>query len=331
MDTGRLLLKQVNAGDYRITEPMLRVIVNYLAVEELAGGNNKGVNLFDNLRIGLKSKFPDEERETIEELRELSRRVSKNGFSPDDFVTIDRNQEIVSGHGLVANAVFFGMGEVPVRIAPAPSRRRAGKRGGLTIPGGGGKGGMVERFFGGDDIELIEDTKDRIFFDLGLYFPGILWGPVYEYFDVIIEKMSKKHRVVFVKDYRFDDSGDFYEMLKKLYSWEAVKEDYIRMKFDYLVKHPLVIRSFSLRVSDPEFRLDGSRGVAFSSVVKDMKEDYRRIYSGKVENYIRDVVLHLGDNFQHNRHIMGVLDGIEKKNRRAGHTSSILSGSMNRL
>ena len=313
IDTGRLLLKQVNGKDSRITEPMLGVIVDYLAVDELLGGNSRGVNLFNNLRIGLKSKFPDEERGTIKALRDLSLKVSKSGFSADDFITIDQNQKILSGHGLLANALYFGIGEIPIRIAPVSTGNRREKVGRLALKDSRGKedkGGIHERFFSGEEIRLIEETKDKIFFDLGLYFPGILWGPVYEYFDSIVEKLSKRNKVVSVKDYRFDKEDHFFEMLKRLYSWEAVKDDYIKMKFDYLIRHPLIIRSFFLQISDPGFKFEDGSSMAFSSVVKDMKEDFRRTYSSKVENYIRDVVLHIGDNFQHNRHIMSVIEGM---------------------
>ncbi|MBN1574389.1 MAG: hypothetical protein JW984_14410 [Deltaproteobacteria bacterium] len=315
IDTERLLLKQVNDKGYRMTEPMLRVVVEYLAVDELFGGNNRGVNLFNNLRIGLKSKFPEEERGTIKALRDLSQKVSKNGFSPYDFVIIDKNQKILFGHDLLANALYFGIGEIPVKIALTPLMKLVGKRENLTIQDNRiqrDKGGIQEKFFSDEEIDLIEATMDKIFFDLGLYFPGILWGPVSEYFDTIMEKLSKRHKVVFVKDYRFDDKDDFYEMLKRLYSWEAVKEDYIKMKFDYLIKHPLIIRFFSLLILNPGFKSSDGGNKPFSSVVKNMKEDYRRIYSMKVENYIRDVVLHIGDNFQHNRHILNVIGGIGK-------------------
>ncbi len=169
IDTGRLLLKQVDDKDSQITESMLNVIVDYLAIGELFGGNDRGVNLFNNLRIGLKSKFSKEERGTTKSLRDFSLKVSKNGFSADDLITIDKDQKILYGHDLLANALYFGIGEIPVRIASTPLRNRVGKRAGFTIQDnkdGEDKGGIHEKFFSSEEIELIQATKDNIFFNV---------------------------------------------------------------------------------------------------------------------------------------------------------------------
>lgn len=309
IDTGRLLLKQSYDKDSLMTESIFNVIIRYLTIEELFEKKNCGMSMSNKRRSGFKSCFMKDKSENVESLKEFSLKVSKNGFSADDFVAIDKNQKILYGHNLLANALYFDIREIPVRITSVPLKERVRERVCRNIDKD--TEGIDKEKFSSEEIKIIEETKDEIFFNFGLYFPGVLWGPVSDYFDEITERLSKKHKVIFFKDYTFKNEDDFYEMLEKLYSWEAIGQDIIKIKFDYLIEHPLIIRFFSILICEPIFKISDNKKIVFSSVVKDMKEEYRRIYSKKIENYIRDVVLHIGDNFQHNKHILNVFEGIK--------------------
>jgi hypothetical protein len=287
-------------------------VIGYLTIEEVFEKKKIGVRLSDMQGKKFKDSLLKGKDESIESLKAFSRNVSKNGFSANDFVAIDRNERILYGYELLANALYFDIAEIPVRITSLPLKEQLRNVAYRNI-GKYKKGNDVEGM-GREDIKIVKKAKEKIFLDNGLYFPGVLWGPVSDYFDEITEKLSSKYKVVFFKDYEFDDEEDFYELLKRLYSWEAIGQNIIKDKFEYLTKHPRVIRFFTLLIDDPAFKFSESRKAVFSSAVKDMKEEYRRIYSKRIENYIRDVVLHIGDNFQHNRHILSVFKDIPKSN-----------------
>lgn len=306
VETDRLFLMQSQGINSGMMSSMLSVIVKYLAIEEFFGKNNYGTGLYAKLKKRLEGTFSGESDYTHRSLENFAMRVSKDGFSYDDTVLINDKQIMISGSNVLSTALYFDIEEVSVEITSAISRKK-------------GKGyGCVDNKcfkdcgFTNKEIEIIQKRKEALFLDRGLYFPGVLWGPVLDYFEKIIKRLSKKHRVVVLSDYTFKTEDDFFEMLQRLYSWEAISLEIIKKKFEALLGHPHVVRFFYLEIPEPAFKMDGKQGIWFSSVVKDIKEALRREYSKKIDNYIRDIVIHLGDNFEHNRHILEVIEDTEK-------------------
>ena len=306
VETGKLLLKQSQGINLEMMSSMFNTIVKYLTIEEFFGKNNYGLGLNKILNGRLEGTFSGESDDTHKSLESFVKRVYKDGFSGDDTVLINDKQIMIAGSNVLAIALYFDIEEVPVKITSAIPRER-------------GKGNRYvdnkcfkNQGFTDKEIEFIQKRKEVIFLDRGLYFPGVLWGPVSDYFEEIIKRMSKKHRVVVLTDYTFKTEDDFFEMLQRLYSWEAISLEIVKMKFESLLGHPRVVRFFYLEIPEPAFKMDERQGSWFSSVVKDIKETLRREYSKKIDNYIRDIVIHIGDNFEHNRHILKVIKDTEK-------------------
>ena len=60
------------------------------------------------------------------------------------------------------------------------------------------------------------------------------------------------------------------------------------------------VRIFWIDIGDPKYRKKDSNGNDISQVMEDLKIKYREKYKVKVKNYVYDIILHAGDNYDHN-------------------------------
>lgn len=151
------------------------------------------------------------------------------------------------------------------------------------------------------NLEQVETTVLR---DYGLLFQAILWPAVADYFDQI-EYSLRDHKQVSVRnvhDVEFTSDDEFASFIADLYEESPNPEWSTRKKIDRLRNEEAHIRLVELHFSDP--RLSGQT----LSHARALKDDYRRQYKSKVNDYFADIVIHIGDNYTENRTVSRLLN-----------------------
>jgi hypothetical protein len=308
---GDLILEQKTAKllSYQVVDSVFKgddIIVRLLAINGFSGGNNFGISLFKKMHKREKGINSDEAFEQrLNALRSLIQSISGNGFKSTNPIKLNFEQRLIDGSSRLAAALYFGIKEVPIEI----TRVKQIKDFDISW--------FRQAGFAAEEIKQIEETRLNIFREWGLYFPVILWPPVQDYFDKIEGDLSETNEIISSIDYSFSEDSEFRELVKKIYAWEAVEDRIIDMKIEGMLEYPLRVRLLNIELPEPDFKKKRGTNNQISSVVKDMKEDLRRAYAGKVENYFRDIIIHIGDNFEHNLHITKVFDDIQGKSSTA--------------
>ena len=297
-ETGKLLSYQVVDSVFMGND----IIVKLLAIDELFGGNDYGLSLYIKMQQREKGIDSDESFDrNVDALRALMQSISGNGLESTTPLKINLRQRLIDGSSRMAAALYLGIKEVPIEIAADKKKED------IDISW------FRQMGFAAEEIDLIEKKQQDIFHQWGLYFPVILWPPVQDHFYEIEESLSRNFKIISSREYFFSESKRFRELVKRIYEWEAVGDRIINMKIEGMLTYPLRVRLISIELPEPDFKKKRGTNNQISSVVKDMKEDLRRAYAGKVENYFRDIIIHIGDNFEHNLHITKVFDDIQGK------------------
>ena len=58
------------------------------------------------------------------------------------------------------------------------------------------------------------------------------------------------------------------------------------------------IRIIDIIIKNPEFRKKGNQNL-ISVKVEELKRIIRKKYSNNIDNYFHDIIIHIGDNFNH--------------------------------
>ena len=295
-ETGKLLSYQIVDSVFMGND----IIVKLLAIDELFGGNDYGLSLYKKMQQREKGIDSDEAFDrNVDALRALVQSISGNGFESIAPLKINLGQRLFEGSSRMAVALYLGIKEVPIAITPIKKTED------FDISW------FRQMRFATKEIDLIKKKQQDIFRQWGLYFPVILWPPVQDHFDKIEESISRSYNIVFSREYSFSEGNGFMELVQRIYEWEAVGDRIIDMKIEGMLTYPLRVRLISIELPDPGFQKKRGTSNHISSIVKEMKEDLRRAYSGKVENYFRDIIIHIGDNFGHNLHITNIFDEIQ--------------------
>ncbi|MDQ4679420.1 hypothetical protein, partial [Stenotrophomonas maltophilia group sp. RNC7] len=67
------------------------------------------------------------------------------------------------------------------------------------------------------------------------------------------------------------------------------------------------IRILTLDIGDPKFRAKAKNSKPISIKVEAIKKKYREKYSKKIENYFYDIIMHIGDNYEHSAHMIKIM------------------------
>ena len=73
-----------------------------------------------------------------------------------------------------------------------------------------------------------------------------------------------------------------------------------------MLAYPKDIRVIKIEILEPNYRYkDNNRLI--SIVVEELKQEIRNKYKSKVKNYFHDIIIHIGDNYEHSRLSKGLI------------------------
>ena len=267
------------------------IIVRYMAIEEYYGKNDYGFNLYEKMQ-----KSRGQKMHNLDRFKKLIKSIEQNGFNDKSSILVDLNLQIIDGSHRLACALYFGIEKLPIIIQPQITNIP------YSIDWFSSSGFEIH------EIEAIEKKHKDLIQEKGIYFVAILWPPVQDYFDEITEELKEHYKLLFVSDYSFVDNNEFNIFVNELYAIDDIQNWKIQTKLEYMKNYKKTIRVIMFDIGDPKFRTKSVNNKPISTKIEKIKKKYREKYSSKVDNYFYDIIMHIGDNYDHSSYMLNIIE-----------------------
>ncbi|HOS69974.1 MAG TPA: methyltransferase domain-containing protein [Bacillota bacterium] len=285
-DTRSLVTKQYRNKKFN----RMDICVRYLAIEEFHGKNNHGFELYSKMQ-----KHRNQESHDLDQFIKLIQNIEQYGFDSNSSIIIDEKLRLIDGSHRLTCALYYGISHVPVKFVQSD----------LDIDYS--LNWFIENGFSENEIALIDNKAKEIFEKWNLYFPIILWSPVKKFYSDITKELEEEYRVISVKDYQFENDYELFAIIKGIYAIDNIEQWKIEKKIQFMKDYDKCIRVIMVDLGDPDFRVKEINKMPISQEVERIKDKYRKKYSSRIDNYYHDVIIHIGDNYLHSKHVLQVL------------------------
>ncbi|MBW5381640.1 hypothetical protein, partial [Brachyspira hampsonii] len=75
----------------------------------------------------------------------------------------------------------------------------------------------------------------------------------------------------------------------------------VEIKFDMFIKYKPIVKVIWIEIPFPKYRKKDINNHDISTKVERIKKLVRDEFKDKIDGYFHDVIIHIGDNFEHNR------------------------------
>lgn len=161
--------------------------------------------------------------------------------------------------------------------------------------------------FSKEECAMLEERRDRLFWEKGLFFPVILWPTVSEYYDEIERDISENYRIVSTNRYFYNDN-EFESIIRAIYAIDDIEKWKIDKKLSGMKKYNNKIMIIWIEFPNPKYRKKGLNNAYISTTGEQLKSRIRNKYKGRVVGYFYDIICHTGDNHEHNKAILNIFD-----------------------
>jgi len=286
--TSSLLAKQYYRGDFN----RMDVIVRYMFIESYLKGVKEGIHLYRKMQ-----KRRGGTTNTESDFIKLIENMGRNGFDPLYPIPVNQHFQLLDGSHRLACALFYGIEYVPITIIP--TIRSNPVRYGIDW--------FLENGFTRVELNRILEVKGELFRRYGLFFVAVLWPPVERYFDEILAYLRRNYNVVNWSDYEFENDYEFAAVVEGIYASDDIEKWKIEKKIKAMKNYEKRIRVILFEIPEPKFRVKMKSGKLISMRVEEIKRVIREKYRQKIKDYYYDIIIHIGDNYEHSRHILQVL------------------------
>ncbi len=261
------------------------LIVRFNAINDFLNGKSIGIDLYQKMqyqRSGSAFKYP------WKIFKYLINNFKSNGYDISFPILVNSDLHIVDGAHRLACSIYFNIPFVPIKI----NKKLNYSKYNLDW--------FRENLFLNHEISKLKKDKEKIFIDNNLYFIIILWPSVYKYFDEIQQYVLDHFNILDSIDY--NNVNNFDDFVRKLYAIDDIKEWKVAMKIEGLNSYEKNIRMIKVLIEEPEFRKKDN-GKYVSKKVESIKSKIRKKYSDNIPNYFHDIIIHIGDNYNHTKKI----------------------------
>lgn len=280
IDTNLLLSKQIKSINFNRYDLMVR----YMAIESVLAGNEDAFDLYNKMQ---EKRGNSPYKNPLETFKSLIKEIQQKGFNMHSPIVVNKQMQIIDGAHRFACALYFNTKQIPIKIV----KNNTDFYYGIAW--------FKKNKFSDSEISLLKEKKEEIFLKKNLYFEVILWPPVAMFFDDIQEEIKKEHAIISSKTYT--DYPDFESYVNALYAIDDIKQWKVKMKLEGMKKYPLTFRRILISIIEPNFRHKQVNNHLISQKVEQLKKQIRKKYAPKVEDYFYDIIIHIGDNYEHSK------------------------------
>ncbi len=267
------------------------MIVRLLAVECYYGKNDYGFDFYKRMQHGRMGKEWAEKAVGI--FRNLIKSYDEKGYDPNSEILLDSNLHLIDGSHRMAMAMYHQIPTINAKVI----KQQADVFYSIEWFGCNG--------FSNDECRILQDKYRELHERLMQPFICTLWHPAAPFFDEITEKLKLFGEVVEVKDFQLSE-WDYRFYTRGVYAVDDIAKWKIEKKLDYMTAIPSAaykMRMVALRLESPDFRLKATNNNTLSKKCEIIKKVIRTYYKERIDNYMHDIILHIGDNFFQNHHI----------------------------
>jgi len=259
------------------------IIVRYNAIHSYLNNDNVGIDLYKRMqgnRGGSPYKYP------WKNFRILIDKYRSVGYNDDFPILVSNELHIVDGAHRLACALYFKSPLVPVRV----NNKLSYSLYGLDW--------FKNSDFTPEEILFLSEKKQDLFTENSLYFEVILWPSISQYFDDISTEINNQYKILESKSFIGIKNLDSF--IKDLYKIDDIKDWKVDMKIKGLSSYKKELRVLRIEIPEPDFRKK-TNGKLISQKVEQLKKEIRDKYSSKINNYFHDIIIHIGDNYDHSK------------------------------
>lgn len=260
------------------------IVVRYMAIEHYYGLNDFGLDLYRAMQI-YRTGVAD-----VEGFKSLVCSFERNGYLENNPIVLFKGGTLRDGSHRLACALYFGVKDIPV------VRLKRFKGVNYSI------GWFRKHKLPTDEIE--EGLK-RMLIKAGIFLVVTLWPPISKCFNEIKEKISG----VLASDTILMKEEEFVSFIKHQYSIDGANKGNIDKKINFMSEYEKRVMILLVNFGNPRYRIKKKTQEPISQVAEQVKKDIRGTYSDSIDGYIKDVIIHISDNYEHSQRI---IDGFER-------------------
>lgn len=268
------------------------MIVRLLAVECYYGQNDYGFDFYQRMQHGRMGK--DWADKAVGVFRDLIKSYDKNGYDPHSEILLDSNLHLIDGSHRMAMAMYHSIPTINAKIID----QQVDVFYGIEWFGVNG--------FSEDECRILKAKYWELHERLMQPFICTLWHPAAPFFEEITEKLKLFGEVVEVKDCQLSE-WDYRFYTRGIYAVDDIAKWKIEKKISGMManntSNTYRMRMVALRLESPDFRLKATNNRTLSKKCEVIKKVICTYYKERIDNYMHDIILHIGDNFFQNHHI----------------------------
>jgi|GEM_PF-5955664 len=291
----RKMRKIKNLQNYR-THPQSRlpipvILSNYVEDDEFMGWDII-------LEYALESEdFQKIDSNIEKDLKEINK-LEKDYNSP---ITISKRGKVLEGRSTLVENILKDNYMVDIEIKNSSNNKSRDKK------------WLEEKINSNStESEYLEDKRLEAFERIGLIFYAAIWPSARNIFEEIEEYINERVHVTESKIY--DISNNFSKTMHDLYKSDKRADEWkIENKIYKMKDEKKVMKVLKLWLPDPDFRYHIDKdGVTFSKITRTLKNDCRKRFHSRMENYFHENMIHITENYKNNKHTFQVLNELEE-------------------
>ena len=290
VDIGTLLQWQMKDEQFLRYDTLIR----YQVVNSYLNNGSKDIEKYFSYYDTMQKERVN--RNSRLQFEELIKSVERKGYQSDKHpLTLDTNGLLVDGSHRLACALALGVDKLPVKFSTE-----------IKGPTNYGKDWFLKRDFSSDLINRLDYQLNEILISTGAAFVMVLWPPAQKFSTEIKNLVESRFSVLaFQENQRIEN---FPEFIESTYLTDDIEQWKIQKKLFHMKSFEPVITSLVFQINDPAYRMKARTESYLSDSVAKLKKEIRSKYRDKVENYVHDIIVHIGDNPSMNRDMIRCLN-----------------------
>lgn len=277
IDTRELLIQQYINGKYN----RMDIIVRLLAVENYYHMNEYGFELYEKMQeTRVREGYSDA---SVKRFKALIESFEQKGYDKKSEIIVDSNLRVIDGAHRLALAIYYKVPDIKIRIDK--SIRDIS----YDIE-------WFQQYFLPEEYKILEEKLKAVSADWISPLKGIIWPNAMDYKDEITEYIDRQYHVLTYKDYQFPKEV-FTRFVKGVYQIDDIAEWKVNSKLKYFSSLGIFqVRVLDIMVEYPDFGVERA-GKTFSHAIEKLKQEVRKTFKDKIDNYFYDIIFHSADNY----------------------------------
>jgi hypothetical protein len=264
------------------------LFMRYLTIDHIEKGIDTPFKEYDAMQ---KNRV---NRDTVEDFYLLITNIKNNGFSNKYPLSVDLGANIIDGSHRLACALYYNIDKISYTVIQSNSNIRYGLE------------WFKRQGFEEAIINELEIIRKKLFLLKGIYFCATIWGAAKIFFDDISSDIESLYKIVYQEDLFLGDN--YGKLIDDIYAIDDIDKWKVLVKKQFLYQSPHEIRFILFEIPTPDFIIKQKNHSYLSSKGAMLKKMIRKKYCSKIQNYFYDIIIHIGDNYEHNGEMIRAIE-----------------------